>query len=218
MRSVRSVLFVLAGLAMGALAAPNAQAGDFSRPGLYASIGGVYAVDLYEDEIEDALGSDLLVDIDESQGIAARVGMRLLSALAVELQYEWVDEYDINIDSASSAANATVALTQHTLTANLKLYLPIWRVQPYLLAGVGFQRLEADGVGQFAGFSLRDQQADTALAGRVGLGLEVYLTEHIALFGEGLVVMTDERLELATGGDIENIFYAGGSAGLVYRF
>lgn len=196
----------------------SASAGDFDRFGVYASVGGVYAFDLYEKEVEDAFDGEVEVDIEESAGVTARLGVRLLSALAVELHYEWVDDYDIDLRDTLSPVTSTISLAQHTLTANAKVYLPFWRVQPYILAGVGFQQLEADGAVQLGRLSLQQKYSDIVLAGRVGLGLEVYLTEHIAVFGEGLAVLTDTEIQLQDGSDIENLFYAGGSAGLVYRF
>lgn len=173
---------------------------------------------MYEDEVEDAIGNGVNVDIDDSFGLSARIGGRFLRALAVELHYEWIDENDVDLSSGATTASGKIRLSQHTLTANAKVYLPFWRVQPYILAGVGFQRLEADAKARLGSLALRDKQSDTALAGRLGLGLEVYVTEHIAVFGEGLVVLTDERVGLPNGDEIDHIFYAGGSAGLVYRF
>jgi len=195
-----------------------ARAGDFSRTGFYLGAGGSYTTDLYEDEIDDAIDvPGVSVDIESTPGVNARAGLRFLKFLAVELQYEWLDQYDIDISYASLSGSLEVK--QQTLTANLKIYpIPAWRFQPYILAGIGFQHFEIDG--SIAGGLFTANEEETALAGRAGVGLDVYLTEHIVIYGEGSVVLTDLDLDLpaAVGSNIDNIFYVGGQAGLMWRF
>lgn len=43
-------------------------------------------------------------------------------------------------------------------------------------------------------------------------------SEHIAAFGEGMLVLTNEEIEVPGGEDIDGIFYAGASAGSTLRF
>jgi opacity protein-like surface antigen len=194
---------VLLGLAV----AGAATAGDFSRSGVYLGGGVSYGADLFSDEIEDAFG--LPVDIDDTVGANARVGFRLLSFLALEAQYEWLSEYDIKIAGINAAS-----LEQHTFTGNLKFYLPIWRIQPYLLAGIGIEQFELK-VSLPPPFDFTEK--DTALAGRLGGGLELYVTENLALFAEGAAVLSDQKVSLP-GQDIEALHYASGQAGLLWRF
>jgi len=195
-----------------------ASAGDFSRAGFYLGVGGSYTTDLYENEIEDAIAvPGVSVDVESTPGVNARAGLRFLKFLAVELQYEWLDEYDIDVSFAG--LGGTLEVKQQTLTANLKIYpIPAWRLQPYILAGVGFQRFELDG--SVAGGLFIASEDDTALAGRAGAGLDIYLTEHIVIFGEASVVFTDLEIGLpaAIGSNVDNIFYVGGQAGLMWRF
>lgn len=192
-----------------------ASAGDFSRLGVYLGVGGTYATDLYEDEIEDSLNG-VKANVDPTGGVNARLGVRFLKVLALEAQYEWLSPYDVSLRVSGFGKLGTVEVEQHTLTGNLKLYLPIWRIQPYALAGIGLQRIDLNASGGLGGIS----DTETALAGRAGAGVEIYLSEHVVLYGEGAVVLTDEKLNVpsALGKDIDHIFYAAGQAGLMWRF
>jgi opacity protein-like surface antigen len=207
---------LLLGSLLAVWAAPPARAGDFSRMGFYLGGGASYSTDLYEDNIEDAVFG-LKVDIEPTPGANARVGLRFLEFLGVEAQYEWLDEYDVDVAYLGFKGSAEVK--QQTLTANLKIYpIPFWRIQPYILGGIGFQRFVFDG--RIAGGLVTLEEKDTALAGRAGAGLDVYITEHIVIYGEGSVVFTDTKIDIppAFGSDVDDIFTAGGQVGLMWRF
>ena len=212
----RSVLVFAALAWLLAASAAQAQRPDFSRSGFYAGGGLSYATDLYEDEIEDALNTGFDVDIDDTFGVNARVGGRFLRFIAIEIQYEWLDSYDININNAGGRSRVDA----QTLTGNLKLYLPIQRFQPYLLAGVGFQRYEIDN--NYFNGTVQTQDDDIDLAGRVGLGFDAYLTENIVFYAEGSAVLSNAKIDLppiVAGGDsVDNLFYAGFQSGLLWRF
>jgi opacity protein-like surface antigen len=194
---------------LGALLAAPASAGDYSRFGLYLGGGGSYGTDVFTDEIANSF--NVPVDVDDTFGANARVGLRLFAPLALELQYEWLSEYDIEILGFDA-----FSLEQQALSANLKLYLPIWRVQPYLLAGVGFVHYELED--SVPGIDLSAD--DTVLAGRFGGGAEVYLTRHLALYGEGAVVLTAAEIDIDIPGvsDVKGLHYVSAQAGLIIRF
>ncbi len=189
---------------------------DFNRSGFYVAAGASFTTDFWEDEVEDAI-SGSTVDVHTTSGANARIGYRFLRFLAVELQYEWLDRYDV--DFSYSGLGGKISAKQNTLTGNLKLYPPpLWRIQPYILAGVGFQTYDLDGNLSDGLFTIN--QNDTALAARAAVGLDVYLTEHIAIFGEFGGVFTDEAIDIpsAVGSDIDFIAYAAGQVGLMLRF
>ncbi len=192
---------------------------DWTRSGIYLAVAGVGATDLYEDELEDAIedqvGPGVGIDIESTGGVSARVGVRFLTALAFEVHYEWISEYDVELNLGGPANIGKVGVEHHTLTGNVRLNIPIGRVQPYVLAGLGFQRIETDAT--IAGLGIRDRDQSTSVAGRVGAGIEIYLTEHVALFGEGLVVLTNHEIDLGNQ-DFDHIFYGGGAGGLTFRF
>lgn len=179
---------------------------------MYVGAGLSYGTDLYEDEVDDALATGFEVNIDDTFGANARIGARVLPILAFELQYEWLDTYDIEIANAGGQSRVDV----QTLTANVKLLLPIMRVHPYLLAGIGYQRYELDN-NYFTG-SVQFKNDEYALAGRVGLGFDLYLTESLVWYAEGTAVLSDADVRIPAAGQIDNLFYAGFQTGLLWRF
>jgi hypothetical protein len=131
-----------------ARAEPSVDQDPFDRPGFYTGIGGSYQYnvfnsrieDVIEDEVDDALpGANSSFDLDDSGGLNALLGYRVASWFALELQYEWVDEYDIkgSTEIPVPASGDLYSIEGHTLTANTKWIIPFWRIQPYLLLGGG---------------------------------------------------------------------------------
>lgn len=238
-RSFRNVLrhFVVlaAGLLMLAPAAFGEEADDdpFDRPGFYVGVGGSYQFNVFQDDIEDVLQDELEgsflegadFSIDDSGGINARVGYRAASFFAIELEYEWIDKYDIEGSLAGESGNL-YGIEGHTLTANTKWFIPFWRIQPYLLLGGGVAIAEVDRGNlydiQIVADELRAQGIDiksgtkTNAAARAGLGLDLYITKHIVATTEATVVLT--TLKEPDVGDVDDLNYMSFSAGLQYRF
>lgn len=192
-----------------AFAMPHpAGAGDFDRFGPYLGVGGSFATAFWDEQLEDKLG--VPVDVDDAWGVNARAGLRILGALAVEAQYEWLNTYSVKVQGIDA-----VDLRSHALTANLKLYLPFWRVQPYLLGGIGFADIQFDDK-----LGLGISGSETSLAGRAAAGLDLYLAEHIALYAEGGVLVIDQGIDTnAPGvGTVEPLLYTGAQLGALFRF
>lgn len=183
---------------------------DFSHSGFYIGVGGSYVTDTFESDLEDALDSALpgvSVDIDESAGVNVVAGYRILPFLAAEAEYEWIDEFDIKLNGTKA-----FTLEAQAVTANLKWIVPTWRVQPYLLTGAGFTRWKLkDKIG------LGVSETSTDFAGRLGAGLDIYVTEHILVTAGANAVLSTTDFSVA-GQDVEPIFYLGGQAGIQYRF
>lgn len=194
----------------------QAQAPDYSRAGFYIGGGFSYATDLYEDEIEGALPSGFKVDIDDNFGANARAGFRISSFFALELQYDWIDTYDITATDADVSGQS--AIDVQTLTANVKLYLPIQRFHPYMLAGIGYQRYQIET--SSSPETVRLKNLDYVFAGRLGLGFDVYLTDHVLFYAEGAAVLSDATVNvpLEGAGEVDNLFYAGLNTGFLWRF
>ena len=209
-----SLTRMLLGTAVALAMLPGAAAADeddFSRSGVYFGVGGVYTQNgLVEDQVEDAFPA-LNIDVDDSAGVSSVLGYRVLPFLATELQYEYVDGFDIS----ASPFGKLLTVRAHTLTGNLKVIAPIWRVQPYLLAGVGLVRWDFDQ--KVAGLGI--SSGDTAFAGRAGGGVDLYLTRNIVLNAGANVVLSDTSIDAGpTGDDIDYLFYITAGGGLQYRF
>ena len=232
----------LPGLALADENGTEADDDSFVRPGFYIGIGGSYQYNVFQNRIEDVI-SDALVDngnldpgtnvgfdIDDSAGINALVGYRLNSWFALELEYEWVDQYDVDgsadIPAVGNISGRFYSIEGHTLTANTKWIIPSGRFQPYFLLGGGVAISDVDRGDIFdiqiledaldsAGIDIK-QGKQTNAAGRAGLGLDIYLTKNILLNTEASVVLT--TLKQPDVGDIEDLNYMSFTAGLQYRF
>jgi opacity protein-like surface antigen len=215
MRSIHATVLLIATLVLctgSLISAEDARAeNDFNKSGGYFGVNGAYGISLLSDEIINAIGGPSgLATFGDSGGLNARLGARFAKILAVELQYEWMHGIDLAI-----ARFPAGTYKPHSLTANLKLYLPISRFQPYLLAGagVGFWKFE----------SLLEpfvQSGDTTgFAGRVGLGIDLMITEHIGLNAEGAGVLNTASFSFDGLNSIsQNLYYFSISGGLIYRF
>lgn len=204
----------------------------FDRSGLYLGISGVYTHNLFDEEIEDflsdELGEDIGVDIDDSKGITARLGYRATSWFAAELQYEWIESYEVEgsvvLGGGSTVSGRLYDIGGHTLTVNTKWIVPFWRIQPYLLLGAGYSLYDVDrGVLAGAVEAIdNDIQIDggsqSGFAGRGGLGLDVYLSRNVVLTTEATALLTTDDFDAPDEGAIDNLYYLSISAGLQYRF
>ncbi len=188
--------------------ASTAQSGDFNRAGVYVGVNGVYAHPLFEDSVQDI---NPTLGLDDTGGLNARLGLRLLSFIAIEAQYEWIDGFLVS----SSTVGDVVTLGAHNLTGNLRLHIPVWRVDPYILGGIGATFWKAD----FASSFPASDENGTGFAGRVGGGIDFYLTKHIVLNAEVTAALTTRTFDVpSTSQDLDNLYYLSVSAGLVYRF
>jgi opacity protein-like surface antigen len=204
---------ILITLVSCAVIAPSlAAADDFVRFGPYLGLNGAFGYPLFEDKVQDSLGPVLGADtqLDYTWGLNARAGVRLLSFLAVEAQYEWMQNFQIQ---PSNAGIPDIDLMGNTLTGNLKLYIPIRRIQPYFLAGFGFTNYKVE----VTGFGSRK---DTYFAGRLGAGADVYITKHWAVNAEASALLTASDLNNLPNNldSLDGLHYISASVGLMYRF
>lgn len=227
------------GLFVALLVLPSgAEAADerddpFDRPGPYVNVGGSFAYNFFdqqvEDFLEDELGEQGNVDIDESGGINARLGYRAASWFAAELAYEWIDRYDVEIGGdfgpgGSALSGRLYDIEGHTLTVNTRWIAPIWRIQPYLLLGAGVSIYDVDRGPVADALEAQDDDIEiehgrrAAFAGRLGLGVDLHLTEHVVLQTEATALITAQDFETPDEGAIDDLYYLSISAGLQYRF
>jgi opacity protein-like surface antigen len=173
---------------------------DRSGPyiGLAVAVAGLLEVD---DEFEDDTGlSDIVADF--SEGLQARAGYRVHPLFGVEVNFEWLSEFEIEGGEVGTLGELEV----RTLTADAKLFLPNWKNgQFFLLAGAGVLGAEfKDTLG------LGVSEDETDFAARFGAGIDIYLTKNIAVTVEASYVFPT--------GDVKHLDYVSGNAGLQYRF
>ncbi len=162
---------------------------DDARPVFYVGVGGSYIFENFED------ANDRGINVDGSLGFNAKLGARFQPNFAVELDYLFIDGFDLN---------DVVELDGFTYSANGKGYLSTGRIQPYGLFGVGWADLEANARG------LRISSSASDLFYRFGVGADMHVTEHITFYLEA-------SYDLATG-DIKKTDFIPVTVGLQYRF
>lgn len=166
---------------------PEPESG-FAREGLYL---GLYGIQSYEN-FHTSNGS---VDTGNSDlGVGGKVGYRISPKFALEGIVENIKGFEVsdgNVDSDLDLLNFGVMG---------KYYLATERFQPYLLAGVGVARADVSH------FSYDDDGGFL----RGGIGMDVYLAESIALFGEA-------NYNRMMGG-VSDLHHIDLQLGLIFRF
>jgi opacity protein-like surface antigen len=142
--------------------AEDEEAGDvdYHRAGPYLGLAGTWGVEKFDDSNN--------IDTEDSIGINARAGYRMLGWLSLEAQGEYLFDFDIKNKNNTTRADLSMWL----LGGNVRLNLPTDLIQPYLLAGAGYMGTDSSG-----------DVNDTEHGGfaRVGGGVEFYPWEHIAI-------------------------------------
>ncbi len=156
----------------GASAEPEVSYGD---KGVYGIVAGVVAAE----DFKERLGGS----VDNSLGFDVRAGYRWHPNFATELGFEWLNEFE--------GKKGGPSIEGWSLTANSKAFLSTGRFQPFGILGLGIYSAESSG----AGSSLDE----TEFGVRVGGGFNLFLTQSIALNGEG-------AYNFATG-DLDDLRY-----------
>lgn len=227
MSALRAIAMLASVLLLPAAALAVGDEKDFARRGWYLGVGGAYAADFFEDEIEKAAAKEgVHISLSDTGGVNARAGYRLFSWFALEGMYEWMDNFKTEIDAIEVGADADVKkipigstladYTTHTFSLNVKFLLPTWRIHPYLYLGIGGQYwdMKAPAVVQEAGFDFTE--SGWSFAGRPGFGVDAYITENILVNVEVSGVLATSNP--STIPDIGDLFYLTAGAGLQYRF
>jgi opacity protein-like surface antigen len=163
----------LAAVALATLllaSASGAEEADFGRPGWYLGVGGGGSWDFVDDALQDATNG--AIGITSAGTFNARGGYRLTSWFALEGMYEGIYGYETEVNGVKQGN-----LDTHSLLVNLKLIVPTWRIQPYLVVGPGGQYGSFEGSGVLS--ALDTSRWDFVL--RAGVGIDGYLTEHLLL-------------------------------------
>lgn len=180
-------LLVGLGAVLGLLLAPGCATPSSWRPGAsHVGLGVSHAFEFFDlDDAERDSGTTL--DADGATGGEVRLGHRVLPRVELEFQGQYFEGFDIEADSGSS-----VTVDVESFGLAVKLYEDVherWfpdlseRWSPYLTLGIAAVRARLDDPqGLLRGFE------DSAVGGRAGLGLEAYVSRHVAWFVEGAVL------------------------------
>jgi opacity protein-like surface antigen len=166
----------------------------FARRALTVGVFGFYA----PEDIDAANG----VNVQSSQGASATVGWRIHPHVALEARGDWFDGFDYQSKKVEGKVDG------FAVTGNIKVFPLIGRFQPYFVTGFGAINAEV----KQRRFS-NDQRATdqhTEVTGRVGAGLDLMLSDAIAL--------EVEATYNGSGGDLDYLDYGLLSAGLQFRF
>lgn len=190
---------------------------DYSRVGYYVSVSGAYGI---ADVDATPLGNYSTFftppfSTEGSGGLNLRVGKRVRNWVAFELEYEWMNGFTIQEAGGGTAAR----YRPNVLTLNSKFILPIPRIQPYLIAGIGLVNYTFDS----APFSTLLGN-NNGFAVRAGGGLDAYVTRNIVLFFEGTYLLNTDQPTIpgtqSVNRDklVNQLNYASLAVGLSYRF
>ena len=214
MKRPRSPVSRLLFLAMALLTTSVAEADDFRRSGLYMGLSGAFGISLFEDDFDTSSLSN--PRLGDSAGFQIKLGYRLNDWLAVEAQYEWLNEFVLTQTNEAIYESTTAAeFRPQTVTANLKLILPVGRVEPHLILGVGIGLWEATVIR--SGVS----KSNSAFAGRIGTGIDFHLTPSWVLNASGTAVLGTTQFEQQAGAipfSVRDLYYVSVAAGVAYRF
>lgn len=208
MTALRAAFIALAVLFAAGVARAEDEP-DFGRSGAYVGVGASYNVNLVEAFLD---GTPILenIDVSNSWGVNTRLGYRVASWFAVEAEYEWLDRMNARLGGVDVGS-----LQVQSATANLRLVGPFGRFQPYLLLGAG--ALFSDVNTSFNQLTVDH----TAFAGRIGLGLDIYLTQNLYLNAGAEGVLSPAEVKLTAPGisvSENGLGYVTIQAGLGWRF
>ena len=208
----------LAGMVMVAclLAAPaHAEDEDedelvFAQSGLYLSAAANFMIPTKKSDIEDEAekslggGANISADADNAWGANGRIGYRLNPQLAVELQAEFVSNIEVDM-KVSGVETSTEDIGFFALTTNAKYFLLTGRIQPYVVAGLGWGRSRVKPAN--GGSTERND----GWVARGGVGVALYGTRDVALTLETSYVHP-------ASGRIEDLDYLSFNAGFTLFF
>jgi opacity protein-like surface antigen len=128
----------------------------------------------------------------DSAGATVRGGYRLAPYFAVEGLYEYMDDFGLTARTLRGT-KVRQDMRTHNFSLMGKAILPLGFVQPYLSGGVGV--LNTDHTVKIRGQELRHGGSATEFAGRVGAGIDLVATSHLALTLDSGYVLPMGRLE-----------------------
>ncbi len=206
MRRARYVFVLLASLA---LLPTSAGADDFDRDGWYLGLNYAQGFNFVQEAVDAISGGDL--DSGDTWGLNVRGGYRFFSWLALEVNYEFMDNFTTNGSFGSTD------IQSNTITVGPKFLIPTWRIQPYLLLGFGTQGATLDFTRAFPRLYGDGRTTDWNPAARPGLAIACYITQNVVANLEVAGVLVAGKFENQSMSLSDPIYLSIGG-GLQYRF
>ncbi len=179
------------------LHAAEASASEYSQPGVYLTVGGFNAFQQFE---ASAASEPVDATFEDALGFQARVGYRLTSILAGEIQGDFNSGFRTLIPAGPDNPDLPVGtlvpfdLEHGIISFNAKAIAPLGRFEPYALVGIGgmwtnlvtgFDTGVACGPGWYWGWWCTGVRTRVASGGgfisRFGGGFDVWVTEDLAV-------------------------------------
>lgn len=162
---------------------------DGDDTGLYVGAGGVFGADNFDtdelDDIAEQYGARS-VDVENEWGINGKIGYHFLPWFALELSADYFDNF--GTDSGDEIrVDAEVEIVTYMVTA--KLVDKFYSARPFVCAGLGYMDVDTDV--QLEGPDLAESESDSFsdLCAKLGLGLNIFVNEHISLGTEVAYVL-----------------------------
>ncbi len=197
LRSVAVGFVVLLGTLWAGSA--DAQSGE-SDSGVYLGVGGAIGFENFDTPDR--------TDANDGAGVSAWGGYKLNEWVALELQLEYVNGFDINgqFDADGQAV---------TFGGNLKVF-PLAAAMPpeiqyFLKVGTGFSWYEFD-------IDDRGDRRDVVSSSRFGGGIDFYIIENVALQASATYVLGRGDVDVGSNDDLEDTDYVSLIFGLQYKF
>ena len=175
---------------------PFEAGAQFKEKGFFGGGGIGYAWENFDDdELEDDIRraglTSVRVDSDNAWGLNLFAGYRFMRYLAVEGNFNWYDDFEIDVDADffSIPVSGDFDLEIWTLFIDLKAMYPVYndRLVPYLRVGGGYMDAEIDGNGF-------DEDEDD-FAWNLGGGVDYFLTDQVSLGLDGKYVWGTDDLD-----------------------
>lgn len=171
-KTVSCVVALVLGLAF---ALPSrADEPDYARPGFYLGLGPSFILENFDNEF----------DAKDSWGFTGRAGVRVTKNFALDVAADFFDEFNTNNGDVGGFA----------IGLNGKVYPLTGRFQPYATVGLGAYRLISNKNTFGSGLNFASSDNATEVMGRLGGGLDAYVTENIAVFAEVVYLLSDAKL------------------------